>query len=151
MNKNTYCKIFILADFGYSAGDTLDNGTVLQPDDPLVVNPILYPPTVDESGNPSPDPGYRKGTGLESILPTRDDIVEAFLDNKIYLRTSTESLNVCSIIKTHRNADGIIMKRTEKRKSIKKRIMMNQNLISLFLILLDVIKAISLAFYGQRL
>ena len=107
MNKNTYCKIFILADFGYSAGDTLDNGTVLQPDDPLVVNPILYPPTVDESGNLSPDPGYRKGTGLESILPTRDDIVEAFLDNKIYLRTSTESLNVCSIIKTHRNADGI--------------------------------------------
>lgn len=88
MNKNTYCKIFIMADFGYKAGDITDNGIVLQEDDELVKTPILYG-----------ENGYREE--LESIIPTRDDIVNEFLKNNIYLIANQESLNICSIIRSN--------------------------------------------------
>jgi hypothetical protein len=92
MNKNTYCKLYIMADFGYKAGDTLSNGTVLQEDDDLVKTPIIY--GSDESG-------FRVESGLEDIIPTRDDIVNEFLKNNIYLITGGTSLNLCSIVRTN--------------------------------------------------
>lgn len=100
MNKNTYCKIFIMADFGYKAGDVTDKGVVLQEEDELVKTPVLY----GEDDNL----GFRNE--LESIIPTRDDIVREFLKNNIYLITNQESLNICSIIKSNQDWLDIVKK-----------------------------------------
>ena len=89
MNKNTYAKIFILADFGTKAGDALPGGAVASEDDAKI---ILY--GRDGIGNRSE---------IEKIIPIRDDIIDAFLKNDIYLEKDGKQFNVVTIMRS--NAD----------------------------------------------
>ena len=106
MNKDTYAKIFIMADFGTKAGDRTSNGIIVTADTEEI---ILY--GEDGKGN---------RTELENIIPTRADVVDAFLNNDIYLEKDGELLNVVTIIKKqpeYRNAvaeysDGIVTEQT---------------------------------------
>lgn len=84
LNKNTYAKIFILADFGTKVGDELADGVVTEESAEI----ILY--GKDEIGN---------RTELEKILPIKNDIIKSFLNNDIYLDKNGEQLNVVTIIK----------------------------------------------------
>lgn len=86
MNKNTYAKIFILADFGTKAGDKVNNITVTEENAKI----ILY--GSDGIGN---------RTEIENIIPIRDDIVDAFLKNNIYLTKDGEQINVVTIMKSN--------------------------------------------------
>ena len=86
MNKNTYAKIFILADFGTKSGDKI-NGTTITEETAEV---ILYG-----------EDGIGNRTEIESIIPTRDDIVESFLKNDIYLDKDGEQVNVVTIMKSN--------------------------------------------------
>lgn len=85
LNNNTYCKIFILADFGNKKGDKLADGTVVSED-------IINTYGEDNIGN---------RTELQTIIPTRDDIVTEFLKNNVEIIDNNETLNVCTIIRTH--------------------------------------------------
>lgn len=86
MNKNTYAKIFILADFGTKSGDKV-NGTTITEESAEV---ILYG-----------EDGIGNRTEIEDIIPTRDDIVESFLKNDIYLDKNGEQVNVVTIMKSN--------------------------------------------------
>lgn len=86
MNKNTYAKIFILADFGTKPGDEVDNGTVTEDTAEI----ILYG-----------EDGIGNRTEIESIIPVRDDIVESFLKNDIYLEKDAQQVNVVTIMKNN--------------------------------------------------
>lgn len=85
MKKNTYAKIFIMADFGSKAGDRRPDGTVVTPETEEV---ILF--GEDGIGNRSE---------LESIVPTRADIIDAFLNNDIYLSKNGKQVNVVTIMR----------------------------------------------------
>lgn len=90
MKKNTFAKIFIMADFGYKKGDELpnDEGTVNED----IIS--LYPPIDDIN------PGNRDE--IEKIIPTRSDIEESFLNNEIYLEKGDGTqANVISIIRSN--------------------------------------------------
>lgn len=87
MNKNTYAKIFILADFGTKIGDKLSDGATVTEETAEV---ILYG-----------DDGIGNRTEIENIIPTRDDIIESFLKNDIYLDKDGEQTNVVTIIKSN--------------------------------------------------
>ena len=84
MNKNTYAKIFIMADFGTKAGDIVDNITVTAETEQI----ILY--GEDGIGNRSE---------IESIVPTRNDIVDSFLNNDIYITKDGNQVNVITIMR----------------------------------------------------
>ena len=86
MNKNTYAKIYILADFGTKEGDKI-NGILVTKDTEEV---IVYG---------EDNPGNR--AELEAILPQRSDIVEEFLKNEIYLEKDGVQTNVVTIIKSN--------------------------------------------------
>lgn len=87
MNKNTYAKIFILADFGTKPGDKLANGSTVTADNAQI---ILFG-----------DDGIGNRTEIENILPIRQDIVDSFLKNDIYLEKNGEQVNVVTIMKSH--------------------------------------------------
>ena len=86
MNKNTYAKIFILADFGTKPGDVLNGVTITN--ETAEIN--LYG-----------DDGIGNRTEIESIIPIRDDIVESFLKNDIYLDKEEGQVNVVTIMKAN--------------------------------------------------
>lgn len=84
MNANTYAKIFIMADFGTKAGDTKDGIAITAENEEI----ILY--GEDGIGNRSE---------IESIIPTRDDLIDAFLDNEIYVDKNGKQYSVVSIMR----------------------------------------------------
>ena len=86
MNKNTYAKIYILADFGTKVGDKTSEGTVTEE----TAEVILYG-----------EDGIGNRTEIENIIPTRDDIIESFLKNDIYLNKNGDQVNVVTIIKSN--------------------------------------------------
>lgn len=86
MNKNTYAKIYILADFGTKAGDKV-NGVTITPETAEI---ILYG-----------EDGIGNRTELEACLPKRDDIVEEFLKNDIYIEKDGMQINVVTIMKSN--------------------------------------------------
>jgi hypothetical protein len=87
MNKNTYAKVFILADFGTKPGDKLSNGTIINEETAEV---IIYG-----------EDGIGNRTEIENIIPIRDDIVESFLKNEIYLEKDNKQVNVVTIMKSN--------------------------------------------------
>lgn len=91
MCKNTYAKLFIMADFGTKEGDTLGNGVVVTADNEEI---ILF--GEDGKGN---------RTELESIIPTRDDVIEAFLNKEIYIIKDDKQYNVVTIMRTGVNSE----------------------------------------------
>ena len=91
MCKNTYAKIFILADFGTKEGDTLPNGTVVTADNEEI---ILFG-----------DDGKGNRTELESLIPTREDIIDAFLNKEIYITKDGKQYNLVTIIRTGVNSE----------------------------------------------
>ncbi len=93
MNKNTYAKIYILADFGTKDGD-IYNGTTITEDTARV---ILY--GEDSIGN---------RTEIESILPQRADIIDAFLNNDLYIEKNGVQVNVVNIMKSNDNYMDIV-------------------------------------------
>ena len=86
MNKNTYAKIYILADFGTKAGDKIGSVAVT----PETEEIILYG-----------EDGIGNRTELENCLPKRDDIIEEFLKNEIYIETEGAQINVVTIMKSN--------------------------------------------------
>lgn len=91
MNKNTYAKIYILADFGTRPGDDNPNGGEKITEETAEI--ITY--SNDES-----NPGYRNE--LESLLPCKRDIIKALLNNDIYLDKSDGSRStIINIIKSN--------------------------------------------------
>ena len=87
MNKDTYAKIFIMADFGTRAGDKTDNNVTVTKDTEEI---ILYG-----------EDGIGNRTELENIVPTREDVVSAFLNNDIYLEKDGQHVNVVTIIRNN--------------------------------------------------
>lgn len=87
MNKNTYAKIFILADFGTKSGDKMSGGGIVTEETAEV---ILYG-----------DDGIGNRTEIENIIPIRDDIVDSFLKNDIYLEKNGNQVNVVTIMKSN--------------------------------------------------
>lgn len=86
MNSETFCKIFIMADFGTKAGDMVGNVKVTEETAEIK----LY--GSDGIGN---------RTELETIIPVRDDIVNELLKNEIYLEKDGKNLNIVTIIKSN--------------------------------------------------
>ena len=89
MKNNTYAKIFILADFGTKAGDVSkeDKNVTITKDTEEI---ILY--GSDGIGN---------RTEIESIIPTRDNIIDAFLRNELSITRDNEIIDVCYIIRNN--------------------------------------------------
>lgn len=87
MNKNTYAKIFIMADFGTKAGDINKNGTIVTEENEEI---ILFG-----------EDGIGNRTEIESYIPNRNDIVEAFLNNDIYLEKDGVQINVVTIMRNN--------------------------------------------------
>ena len=89
MNNNTFAKIFILADFGTRPGDA-------DPEDDSI--------TVTESTQKTilyGSDGIGNRTEIESIIPTKNDIIDLFLKNEISKTISGEVINVVSIIQSN--------------------------------------------------
>lgn len=86
LNNNTYAKIYILADFGTREGDIVDGVTVTKDNEKIV----LYG-----------EDGIGNRTELESILPIRDNVVDKFLKNELYIELDDQSINVVNIIKSN--------------------------------------------------
>ena len=98
LNNNTYAKIFILADFGTKPGD-IKEGIKVTEDTAEI---ILYP----ESGNT----GAGNRAEIEALLPLREDIVDKFLKNEIYIEKDNKTLNVATIIKSNPEYIKIVKK-----------------------------------------
>lgn len=88
MNKNTYAKIFIMADFGTKVGDIKSDGS-----EAIEEEIVLYPNNND--GND----GNR--AEIESLIPNELDIIDAFLNNSIYTEIDNRLLNVVNIIRSN--------------------------------------------------
>lgn len=90
MSKNTYAKIFILADFGVKAGDAKADGTIVSEKEETIV---LYPNNNDgNDGNRSE---------IEKLIPTKEDIINAFLNNEISIKQEDDNINVVSIMRSN--------------------------------------------------
>ena len=87
MNKNTHAKIFILADFGTRDGDKV-NGAIINKETEEIK---LYG-----------EDGIGNRTKIESIIPIREDIIDSFLKNDIYVEKDDGSqVNVVTIMKSN--------------------------------------------------
>lgn len=89
MNKNTYAKLFILADFGTKPGDIVTGSDGVE----RVVTAATQETIVygtDGIGNRSE---------LESIIPTKNDIIDLFLRNEIYINKNNTEISVVTIIR----------------------------------------------------
>lgn len=84
MNNNTFARLYILADFGTKPGDIIDNTKITEE----TAKVVLYG-----------EDGIGNRTILESVLPTREDIITEFLKNNIYLERDGKNYNVVTIIK----------------------------------------------------
>ena len=82
MNKNTFAKIFIMADFGVKVGDIINGITA-------TTNIIK---TYGTNGN---------RTEIEKIIPTKNDIINAYLSNKINSTKDNKLNSIISIIKSN--------------------------------------------------
>lgn len=94
MSKNTYAKIYILADFGTKPGDKVGAEIITEEN----ARVVLYG-----------DDGIGNRTELEAILPQRNDVLEQFLRNDIYIEKNGELINVVTIIKGNENYMRIVM------------------------------------------
>lgn len=108
MNKNTFAKIFILADFGNKVGDIVDGKVITEE----TAKDIIY--GVDGVGNRSE---------LESLVPTRNDIVEEFLKNNIEFDAGNEVYNVVNIIKSNPDYLKVINEYNNNEQNTKQAIM----------------------------
>ena len=99
MNRNTHAKLFILADFGTKAGDVLSDKTVVNASTEQI---ILYG-----------DDGIGNRTEIESILPTKDDIIDQFLKNEISLTRDGEQIDVVSIMQSNESYMAVVMEYNE--------------------------------------
>ena len=95
MNKNTYAKLFILADFGTKIGDILDDETVVNAETQQI---ILYG-----------DDGIGNRTEFEALIPTKDDIIDKFLKNEIYIDKNGQQVNVSYIMKSNPKYLSVVM------------------------------------------
>ena len=86
MNKNTYAKIYILADFGTKAGDIRGNNTITESS----AEAIVYG-----------EDGIGNRTELEAIIPTKQDVIDQFLNNSIYIIKNGNQFNVAYIMKSN--------------------------------------------------
>ena len=86
MNKNTYAKLYILADFGTKPGDEIDGVKVTEETAKI----ILYG-----------EDGIGNRTEIEAIVPVKNDIIEEFLKNRIYYNDGSENINIISIMKNN--------------------------------------------------
>jgi hypothetical protein len=86
MNSNTYAKVFIMADFGTKEGDVINGTTVTAETEEIV----LYG-----------EDGIGNRTEIESLIPNRDDVVDAFLNNEIYLTKDGSQVSIVSIIRSN--------------------------------------------------
>lgn len=88
MNKKTYAKLYILADFGTRPGEMGEDGVKITEETAEV---ILF--GEDGIGNRSE---------IEAIIPTKNDIVSEFLKNNIYYENENgEHINVITIMRSH--------------------------------------------------
>ena len=87
MAKNTYAKLFILADFGTKAGDKKSDGTVVVAD---TAETILYG-----------EDGIGNRTEIETMIPTKNDIIDKFLRNDLYIIKNGQQLNVVYIMQAN--------------------------------------------------
>lgn len=94
MNKNTYAKIFILADFGTKPGDVVNGITITDES----AEAILYG-----------EDGIGNKTEINSIIPTKDDLIDEFLKNNLYIEKDGKQLNVVSIMKNNMNYMQFVM------------------------------------------
>lgn len=94
MNKNTYAKIYILADFGTKVGDRIGNTIITEENAQM----ILYG-----------EDGIGNRTEIEAIIPQRQDLLDQFLRNDIYVEKDGELINVVTIIKNNENYMNIVM------------------------------------------
>lgn len=85
MNKDTYAKIFIMADFGTKPGDNAGGIVVTEEN----CETVLYG-----------DDGIGNRTEIEAIIPTREDIIDAFLNNDLYITSRGQSVNVVYIMRS---------------------------------------------------
>ena len=84
MNKNTFAKIFILADFGKKVGDNI-NGSIATED------------TIELYG----DDNIGNRTEIENILPTKEDIIDALLNNDLYLEKDGIQKTIISVMRSN--------------------------------------------------
>lgn len=85
MNKNTYAKIYILADFGTKEGDPIIGGNTVTAENAQV---IIYG-----------EDGIGNRTEIESILPQKSDIIDRLLNNDIYIEKDGAQINIVNIMK----------------------------------------------------
>jgi len=85
LSKNTFAKIYILADFGLRAGDEVD-GVEIDEDEETIV---LFG-----------DDGIGNRTEIENIVPTKQDLIDEFLRNEIYYDEDGNQINVISIMRS---------------------------------------------------
>lgn len=86
MNNNTYAKIFILADFGTKPNDKVNNVVITEETAEI----ILYG-----------EDGIGNRTEIETILPTKDDVIDELLKNNIYIIKDGVTINIVSIIRNN--------------------------------------------------
>ena len=118
MNKNTFARIYILADFGVKVGDRLSDGTTATQD-----QIILY----GEDGN-----GNK--TEFEKIIPAKEDIINQFLANNIQIEKDS-LINVVNIIRNNEDYlaevkkynEGTIYADKESQKAILNYLNANKN------------------------
>lgn len=94
MTKNTYAKLYILADFGSKPGDKVNGATISDSNAEV----ILYG-----------DDGIGNRTEIEAIIPQKSDLIEQFLRNDIYAERDGELLNLVTIIKGNETYMNTVM------------------------------------------
>jgi len=87
MNKNTYAKIYILADFGTKEGDITPTGDIVTRE---TAKPFLF--GTDGIGN---------RTEIEQVVPTKDDLIEELLKNNIYMEEGSTRHTIVSIMRSN--------------------------------------------------
>ena len=89
MNKNTYAKLFILADFT-KEGEQLING----------YNIFSESDKEDDIGNRAE---------INKIIPRKEDVIDQFLKNNLYITKNGSQVNVVNIIKNNPTYINIVM------------------------------------------
>ena len=89
LNNNTYARIYIMADFGVKVGDTLSDGKIAEKDEIIIYGE-------DGCGN-------RIESKFNSVIPTRDDIIQEFLRNNISISKNGETVDMVYIMRHNEN------------------------------------------------
>lgn len=85
MNKNTYAKIFIMADFGIKTGDTVANGGIVDEDEIIIYG----------------EDGIGNRTEIESLIPMKHDIEDAFLNDNISVTIGGQSVTASTVMRSN--------------------------------------------------